>query len=113
MPSTSTARFRKLRTCPQTEMLLTFCQGARTAARAGRVAEHVESCDFCGAEVQLLSRYAPPAGALPHAAHTMPTHLRRLAEDLLAEPSYNRARFAGSLIEIERLTPEETVSSKP
>jgi hypothetical protein len=111
MPATSTARFRKLRTCPQTDTLLTFCQGARTAARAGRVAEHVESCDFCGAEVQLLSRHAPAADALPSAAPALPPHLRRLAEDILAEPSYNRARFAESLLEIERLTPE-TVSGQ-
>ena len=111
MPSTRTARFRKLRTCPQTETLLTFCQGARTAARRGRVAEHVEECDFCGAEVQLLSRHVLPAGALPLAAPAMPANLRRLAEDVLAEPSYDRARFAESLIEIERLTPE-TVSGQ-
>ncbi|HEX8284199.1 MAG TPA: hypothetical protein VF588_12625 [Pyrinomonadaceae bacterium] len=106
MPSTSTVRFRKLRTCPQTETLLTFCQGARTAARRGRVAAHVEECDFCGAEVQLLSRHAPPAGALPLAATALPAHLRRLAEDVLAEPSHGRARFPESLVEIERLTPE-------
>ena len=104
MPSTSTARFKKLRTCPHTETLLTFCRGARTAARAVRVAEHVESCDFCGAEVQLLSRHAPTADALPFDAHALPAHLRRLAEDVLAEPSYDRARFAESLLEIERLT---------
>ena len=100
MPSSSTARFRKLRTCPHTETLLSFCADAHV----GRVAEHVRTCDFCGAEVQLLSRHAPPAGALPFAALSMPEHLRRLAEDLLAEPSYNRARFAESLHEIDRLT---------
>ena len=111
MPSTSTARFRKLRTCPQTETLLTFCRGAHAPARGGRVAEHVESCDFCGAAVQLLSRHAPTAEALPLAACAMPAHLRRLAEDVLAEPSYDRARFAESLVEIERLTPE-TVSGQ-
>jgi len=54
--------------------------------------------------VQLLSRHAPPAATLPFAALAMPEPLRRLAEDLLAEPSYNRARFAESLMEIERLT---------
>jgi hypothetical protein len=106
MPSSSTARFRKLRTCPQTETLLTFCQAARTAARRGRIAEHVESCDFCGAEVQMLARHAPPAGALPFGPTAMPAHLRRLAEDVLSEPCYDRARFAESLLEIERLTPE-------
>jgi hypothetical protein len=83
---------------------LTFCLGARVAAQSGRVAEHIESCEFCGAEVQLLSRHAPPADALPFAALALPASLRRLAEDLLAEPSYNRARFAESLHEIERLT---------
>ena len=99
MPSSSTARFRKLRTCPHTETLLSF------SADAGRVAEHVHTCDFCGAEVQLLSRHAPPADTLPFAAPlAMPEPLRRLAEDLLHEPSYNRARFAESLMEIERLT---------
>ena len=111
MPSTSTARFRKLRTCPHTETLLIFCRGARTAAREGRVAEHVESCDFCGAEAQLLSRHTPPADAPPCDDLALPAHLRRLAEDVLAEPSYNRTRFAESLLEIERLTPE-TVSSE-
>ena len=109
MPSSMTARFRKLRTCPHTETLLTFSAGA---PRGGRVAEHVESCDFCCAEVQLLSRHAPPAAILHFAAPSaMPAPLRRLAEDILAEPSYNRARFAESLMEIERLTPE-TVSSE-
>lgn len=103
MPSSITAWFRKLRTCPRTETLLSFSAGAR---RGGRVAEHVESCDFCGAEVQLLSRHAPPTAALPFAALAMPEPLRRLAQDILAEPSYNRARFAESLMEIERLTPE-------
>jgi hypothetical protein len=108
MPSSMTARFRKLRTCPRTETLLVFSAGD---CGVGRVAEHVEACDFCGAEIQLLSRHAPPAEGLPLAAHAMPAPLRRLAEDILAEPSYNRARFAESLMEVERLTPE-TVDSR-
>ena len=108
MPSSTTARFRKLRTCPRTETLLTFSAGA--GGGVGRVAEHVRSCDFCGAEMQLLSRHVPAGEALPSGA-AMPQHLRRLAEDILSEPSYNRARFAESLMEIERLAPE-TVSSE-
>lgn len=108
MPSSMTAWFRKLRTCPPAATLLTFSAGAR---RGGRVAEHVESCDFCGAELELLSRHAAPAVNLPFAALAMPEPLRRLAQDILAEPSYNRARFAESLMEVERLTPE-TVSSE-
>lgn len=101
MSSLSTAGFRKLQTCPHSEALLTFCLGAHAA---GRVAEHVAVCDFCGAEAQLLARFAPPAGALPFAALAIPAPLRRLAEDLLSEPSCNRARFAESILEIERMT---------
>ena len=105
MPVTSTARFRKLRTCPGSETILTFCLGARGASGGGTsVAEHLTACDFCGAEAQLLSLHAPPAEALPFADLPLPAHLRRLAEDLLSEPSYNRPRFAGALVEIERLT---------
>jgi hypothetical protein len=103
MPSSMTAWFRKLRTCPRTETLLTFSAGGPAG---GRVAEHLEECDFCGAEAQLLSRHAPPAAALPFAALAMPAALRRLAEEFLAEPCYNRARFAEALLEVERLTPE-------
>lgn len=109
MPSSTTARFRKLRTCPHTETLLTFSARAR---RGGRVAEHVRSCDFCGAAAQLLSRHAPRADSLPSASLAMPAPLRRLAEDILAEPSYNRARFAESLMEVERLTPETVTSEQ-
>lgn len=109
MPSSKTDWFRKLRTCPRTETLLTYSAGGFCG---GRVAEHVASCDFCGAEVQLLSRHAPPAATLPFAALALPAALRRLAEDLLAEPSHDSARFAESLLEIERLTPETVDSGK-
>jgi len=104
MRSTRTAGFRKLRTCPQSEALSVYCQGGTTAVRPSSIAAHVVACDFCGAEAQLLSRFPPPASALPFAALAMPAGLRRLAEDMLAVPSLNRARFAESILEIERLT---------
>ena len=101
---TRTAGFRKLRTCPQSEALSLYCQGGTTPARRASIAAHVSACDFCGAEAQLLSRFPPPANALPFAALSLPAALRRLAQDLLSEPSFNRARFAESILEIERLT---------
>jgi hypothetical protein len=52
----------------------------------------------------MLSHFPPPANALPFVAFPLPAGLRRLAEDLLAEPSQNRSRFAESILEIERLT---------
>jgi hypothetical protein len=99
MRSSSTAGFRKLLTCPTAEALTTSVSSLQPS-----VAEHVAACDFCGAEAQLLSRFPPPTNALPFVALPVPVALRRLAEDLLAEPSFNRARFAESILEIERLT---------
>ena len=99
MRSSRTAGFRKLRTCPQSETLLTHRGSARPS-----IAAHLASCDFCGAEMQLLSRFPPPTNALPFVAFPVPEGLQRLAQDILAEPSHNRARFAESILEIERLT---------
>lgn len=104
MGRTRTAGFRKLRTCPQSEALSLYCQGGTTPVRRASIAAHLSSCDFCGAEAQLLSRFPPPADALPFAALQLPGHLRRLAEEVLSGPSFNRARFAESILEIERLT---------
>ena len=104
MRSSSTASFQKTLTCPAAGVLLRYARGALKGARHVSVASHLAACDFCGAEAQLLSRFAPSATALPFAAAPLPGHLRRLAEELLSRPSFNRARFAESLVEIERLT---------
>ncbi|HST52875.1 MAG TPA: hypothetical protein VLJ61_12760 [Pyrinomonadaceae bacterium] len=99
MRSSSTAGFRKLLTCPQSEALMTSGQLLQPATAA-----HAAACDFCGAEMQLLSRFSPPASALPLVALSIPAGLQRLAEDILSGPSLNRARFAESILEIERMT---------
>ena len=102
MRRSSKAGFRKLLTCPRTEALLLSSRGDEGTQTT--VEAHAESCDFCGAETQLLSRFPPPANALPFAAFSIPAPLRLLAQEILSEPSYNRARFADSIMEIERLT---------
>lgn len=104
MRSSSTARFRKLRTCPSTEALLIYGRRSTTGKRRDTIAAHLSACDFCGAEMQLLSRFPPPATALPFVALEIPRSLLCLAEDLMYEPSLNRARFVESIQEIERLT---------
>ena len=103
MRSSCTAGFQKRPSCPAAEALLGHARTELADEGCAAVILHLATCDFCGAETQLLSRFAPTADALPVAA-PLPFHLRRLAEDLLAQPSYNRARFAESLHEIERLT---------
>jgi hypothetical protein len=102
MRSSSKAGFRKLLTCPHADALLMFCRGE--AETRDSIAAHVRTCDFCGAETQLLSRFPPPANALPFAVFSIPAPLRLLAEEIFSEPSFNRARFADSIMEIERLT---------
>ncbi len=98
MRSTSTAPFRKQRTCPTAETIL-------RRAQSSTIAEHVAGCDFCGAEAQLLSRFPPPTtNPLPFVALSMPRALRRLAEELMTEASLNRARFADAVVEADRLT---------
>ncbi len=104
MRSSSTARFRKLRTCPSTEALLLHGRTSSTGGRRDQIAAHLSACDFCCAEMQLLSHFAPPANALPFVALEIPRALLRLAEDLMDEPTLQRARFAESIQEIERLT---------
>lgn len=105
MRSSSTARFRKLRSCPSTEALLLHGLTPSTGGRRDSVAAHLSACDFCGAEMQLLSHFPPPTtNALPFVAPEIPHALLRLAEDLMDEPTLQRARFAESIQEIERLT---------
>jgi hypothetical protein len=83
---------------------LNYRRGIHAVAARDALSTHVAACDFCGAEMQLLSRFPPPASTLPPTILRIPAGLRRLAEDLLAAPSLNRARFAESILEIERLT---------
>ena len=105
MRSSSTATFRKLKTCPSAEMLLLYSDTSLVRRWQTMVAAHLAGCEFCGAELQLLSRHAPRGRrAAPALSVEIPLALRRLAEELLAEPSFNRARFADSLCEVERLS---------
>ena len=103
MRSSCTAGFQKTLTCPAAEALLGYARAELAGDSRAAVARHLATCDFCGAEAQLLSRFAPPASA-PLTAAPLPGHLRRLAEELLAWPSHSGTGFAESLLEIERPT---------
>lgn len=104
MHSVSTARFRKLRTCPPAEVLILYREADLTRARRETVARHLDTCDFCVAEMQLLSKHWSRDCPALTAACEMPAHLRRLAEELMAEPPLDRARFAEIICELDRLT---------
>ena len=110
MNRVSTARFRKLRTCPSAEVLIQYGQAGLACEMEERVARHLSSCDFCGAEMHLLSRHWRRDYPALKTAGDMSLSLRRLAEDLLTTlPALNRARFAETICDIERLPVPDAV----
>ncbi len=102
----STAVFRKLKSCPSAEILLCSLREFPVPEEGRKVAHHLTICDFCEAEMQLLVRHFPFSTScdVPSNIVAVPTHLRRLAEDLLAQPEIATAKIAESFFEREPLT---------
>jgi hypothetical protein len=84
--------FRKTAECPTSEALLGFSRSSRTQMIPTLIEEHLASCDFCGAEMQLLRSYRNEREEYSFAE--MPEHLRRLARDLLKGASLPFVGFA-------------------
>jgi hypothetical protein len=99
----SAITFCKRATCPSSEVLLSYRTCGLAAERMVWVASHLDECDFCGAELQLLTEHAP-APAEECALADMPPHLRWLAESLLSTSLLNLESLAGTVYEKERLT---------
>ena len=106
MRCSSTAEFRKLKTCPSAEILLLYNDAGLAIERQQKVAAHLAACDFCEAERQLLLRHwrRTSRAAVSVKPLEIPLNLRRLAEDLMEETSLNRVSFAEMIYEIDRLT---------
>ena len=99
----STAPFLKLRTCPTSETLLLYHDAALARDATGEVTEHLSGCDFCGAEMHLLSRFRPVGPPVVRPAR-MPWPLYRLARDLFAASARVAERAAASIYDRDRLT---------
>ena len=74
--------FRKQRECPASDTLLAYAHGSLPGVRRQSVRLHLSKCDFCGAELQLLSNH-PPAQEAPRAPARIPLSLLLLAEHSL------------------------------
>jgi hypothetical protein len=74
------------------------------AERMVRVASHLEECDFCGAELQLLTDHTPAGPEEQCVVTAMPANLRWLAETLLGAVPLNLESLAEPAYEKERLT---------
>ena len=102
MNSSSVTLFCKQATCPSSEMLFSYRSLALAAEQRAWVASHLAACDFCGAELQLLTEHSPASEDYCFAA--IPLSLRRLAEALLCRGPLNLEILVGTAYEKEPLT---------
>jgi hypothetical protein len=79
--STTIVEFRKTVACPASATLLSYLCNNLPAEGATSVKEHLEECDFCGAELRLLVHHQPATGA--NKTPEIPKDLRILAESIL------------------------------
>jgi len=106
MRSSGTAQFCKLKSCPSAETLLLHEKNALALEKRWSVRVHLNVCDFCAAEFQLLVRHAPTTTnclAIEPLTVAAP-HLRRLAEDMLGEPDRAIASLVESFYEKDPMT---------
>lgn len=95
--------FRKQATCPASDTLLSYRDGKLKKNSEVTIEAHLASCDFCCAELQLLTE-CPVAYEVFTPPTSCPTSLRRLAEEILKGSFLNRETFGDSPFEKERLT---------
>jgi hypothetical protein len=51
--------FGKQPNCPASHEILAYVEGSLRSLAKQRIARHSMLCDFCGAEVQLFTKYTP------------------------------------------------------
>ena len=76
-----TLPFLKTAACPASSTLLSFRSQSLSARATTVVVEHLESCDFCNAELPLLGHHKAERSSCK--APEMPINLRVLAEAIL------------------------------
>ncbi len=81
MPSLFPSLFRKTVQCPTSEDLLEYKCSWKNLRDRDWIERHLESCDFCDAELHLLGRYQNESEE--YSFVEMPPQIRQLAEDLL------------------------------
>jgi hypothetical protein len=81
MNSPNSRKFAKRTTCPPANDVLLYLSEALSAPEKRRTLQHLRSCDFCGAEAELLVHH--PLQTEEIAAPIMPEPLCLLAESML------------------------------
>lgn len=94
--------FCKKATCPSSETLLTHRKSNLAIEQALWVETHLDECDFCGAEFQLLAEHVPTKEE--YAFVDIPSNLRCLAQSLLTADRFRLESLGETAFERERLT---------
>jgi hypothetical protein len=81
MASSFVSVFCKRISCPSSQTLLAFRRSRLGCGEKTYVEGHLDSCDFCSAELQLLTHHRNETEE--YAFAEMPTQLRRLAQSIL------------------------------
>lgn len=103
MRTTSVTVFCKQAACPSAETLLSFQAQEFGCEEAEWITEHLCQCEFCGAELQLLSEHK--AEEEEYRATEIPAPLRSLAEALLGRATLSGLfSLSEASYEKERLT---------
>lgn len=85
MTATFPGKFNKGPYCPSSQSLLAYHKAELSEYRSEQVEGHLTACDFCNAELQLLTRHQNNLEESTFAE--MPAQLRQLAEHLLRQGS--------------------------
>jgi hypothetical protein len=75
--------FRKTAACPTSTTLLSFSNEKLSPMVFTVVKQHLETCEFCSAELKLLAHHRRERLRQPPA---IPENLKILAESILGEP---------------------------
>lgn len=94
--------FRKQTGCPSAQMLLRYQTDNLSSEPYAWITSHLDVCEFCAAELQLLTAHSPVEEECPVA--DMPLHLRCLAEALLSGNLNSMEVYAEVAYEKEPLT---------
>lgn len=78
-------QFCKKAACPPATYLVQYLSEGLPPAKVKRIERHLCSCDFCGAELQLLAKTPLNQEEGEYVTPLMPEHLSLLAKALLTD----------------------------
>lgn len=103
MRTSSITVFSKQASCPSAETLVSYNTSTLSGGLRAQVLEHLSSCEFCDAELKLLSKHTPADEE--YALAEIPAHLRSLAEALMGRAELSPLMYLTEIsCEPERLT---------